>query len=139
LHGLVRGAITQVNPDTLCMLQRSAGWDTASDGRQVPIYSPPQQALFQIQAATGDDLKQIDGLNIQGVHRALFAYGDLAAVIRPAQVGGDLVIMPDSTIWLMTMALEPWQGQWCKMAITQQLNAAIIALRDDVFILGAPA
>lgn len=120
------------------MLQRSAGWDTASDGRTIPIYSPPQQASFQIQAATGDDLKQIDGLNIQGTHRGLYAYGDLAAVLRPAQVGGDLVILPDSTIWLMTMELEPWNGQWCKMAITRQMNAAIIEIRSDIFILGSP-
>jgi hypothetical protein len=121
------------------MLQRSVGYTTRDDGAQVPSYGPPQTVSFQIQAATGDDLKQLDGQNIQGSHRALYAYGDLAAVLRPAQVGGDIVVLPDSTTWLMTMALEPWDGRWCKMAITRQMNQSPIEISVGVFILGNPA
>lgn len=120
------------------MLQRSVGYTTRDDGTQVPSYGPPQTMPCQVQAASGDDLKLLDGMNIQGVHRALYLYGEWAAVVRPAQKGGDLVVMPDSTVWLATMSLEDWPG-WCKLAITRQMNANPIELTPGVFILGYPA
>lgn len=120
------------------MVQRSVGYTTRDDGIQVPKYGPPAEKMLQVQAATGDDLKQLDGMNIQGIHRSVYLYGALKAVVRPDQVGGDLVILPDSTVWLATMSLEDWPD-WCKVAITRQMNQTPIEIQAGVFILGYPA
>lgn len=120
------------------MLRRSVGRRTLADGTQGALYAAPVVLPCQIQAASGDDLKQLDAMNIQGQHRSVYLFGSWAAVVRADQKGGDLIILPDSTIWLCTMSLEDWPG-WCKLAITRQLNAVIIDADSDQFIIAGPA
>jgi hypothetical protein len=76
-------------------------------------------APMQVQALTGRDLQQIDGLNLQGTRRAIYIEGDIEGIVRPTQQGGDLITTPDGSIWLVAMVLETWPN-WCKVAVTLQ-------------------
>lgn len=128
LHGIVSGAIAAVNPSVPATVKRSTGYTTAADGTQVPSYTT-FGIRAQVQALTYSDLKQLDGLNIQGVRRAAYLSGYVLAVVRPKQAGGDLIIFPDGTFpegntWLVAHVLETWsQSGWVKCALTLQNGA----------------
>ncbi len=71
-----------------------------------------------------DELKQLDSLNIQGIKRAIYLNGDWHGLVRTAKKGGDLITLPDGSIWLAVLELENWSmtDGWTKLAIVQQLN-----------------
>jgi hypothetical protein len=71
-----------------------------------------------MQALDSVDLKQLDGLNIQGTTRALYMRGTLAGVIRPDTKGGDIIEIGGQT-WLVVKVLESWPN-WTKVAIVLQ-------------------
>lgn len=71
-----------------------------------------------MQALDGDDLKQISGLNIQGVIRAIYLRGVLAGVIRPDSTGGDIIQIAGRN-WLVVKVLESWPD-WTKAVIVMQ-------------------
>jgi hypothetical protein len=127
LHGIVSGAIATINPFVLATLNRSAGYTTAADGKRTPVYSIVPNISVQVQALTYGDLQQLDGLNIQGVRRAVYLNGAALAVVRPLQTGGDLFVfpsgtLPEGTTWLVAHVLEEWPD-WYKVAITLQNGA----------------
>ena len=120
LHGIVSNAIGMINPNVLITIERSTGFTTSANGRQVPAYAAPATVLAQVQSLTFGDLTQIEGLNIQGERRAVYINGRTDGVIRPDQKGGDLVTLPDGTKWLNVHVLEYWPD-WCKFVITRQM------------------
>jgi hypothetical protein len=78
--------------------------------------------LAQVQPLSGGDLRHMDALNLQGSHRAIYIGGPLAGGVRIGVKGGDLVILPDQSVYLVTQPLEPWYGTagWSKAAMTLQ-------------------
>lgn len=123
LRALANSRTTTVNPNTIATLRRSSGSTIRPGGVRVPEYSESQVSV-QVQALSFGDLQQIDGLNIQGVRRALYVNGAVAGVIRAAEKGGDLIVFPPGTLpegdtWLIVHVLEPW-SQWSKFVITLQ-------------------
>ncbi|WP_429322567.1 hypothetical protein [Paraburkholderia sp. GAS448] len=66
---------------------------------------------------------QLDGLNLQGERRALYLDGNWQGVLRAEVKGGDLVTLPDSSLWLIAHVLENWRmtSGWCKVAVTRQM------------------
>lgn len=122
LHGIVRGAIGAVNPDTVCTVYLSAGYSTAADGSRTPAYSVLSGIRVQVQALDGPDLKQIEGLNISSLVRGMYFYGDYESIVRKASKGGDLIWWAGSA-WKIVKVLETWPD-WCHVAVTQQLDAA---------------
>ncbi len=125
LQAITVGAIAAVNPQVDCWLQRSAGYQEGDDGVQIPVYGAPVVMPCQIQSLTYDELRLLDGLNIQGVRRAIYLQGYWAGVVRPDRRGGDLVVFPDNTAWLCVHALETW-ADWSKIAVTQQMGGAVL-------------
>lgn len=130
LHGIVRSAITAVNPDVTATLRRSNGYSTLSDGTQVPAYTEVAGIVVQVQALTYSDLQHLDGLNIQGVRRAIYLNGAAMGVVRNLQVGGDVFVfpagtMPEGSVWLVAHIIEQWGpgAEWCKACITTQNGA----------------
>lgn len=119
LHGLVAPAVGAVNPLVTVTIKPSAGYTTAADGSRVPAYGPSITAQGQLQALQYNDIYQIDGLNLQGVRRKLYLNGNWNGVIRVDQKGGDLVVLPDGTVWLVAFVFEYWPD-WCSLAITLQ-------------------
>jgi hypothetical protein len=128
LHSLAVGVISVVNPLVPITIQFSTGWTTAADGTRTPIYSAPVPMQAQIQALTFGDLRQLEGLNLQGTQRAAYLWGDTQGIVRISSLGGDLITVipafgrfPPNSIWLTTLALETWANDnWCKVSITLQ-------------------
>lgn len=120
LRGIANGVTTTVNPNETVTVLRSTGFTTGAGAKQVPAYAAPVAGPGQIQALDADDIKQLDGLNIQGTIRAIYLRGTLAGVVRPNQTGGDLVKRKnDSETWLVVKVLESWPD-WTKAAIVLQ-------------------
>lgn len=122
LHGLVRGAITSVNPDTAVTVRFSTGAALQPNRSRVPTYSAPVPMTAQVQSLSTGDLRQLDGLNIQGSTRKAYFYGSVDVVSRLRQTGGDLVTLPDG-VYLTTAVLERWPD-WCCVALTLQMDPA---------------
>ena len=125
LRGIANGVTTTVNPNQTVTVLRSTGFTTGAGAKQVPSYAAPVSGPGQIQALDADDIKQLDGLNIQGTIRAIYLRGTLAGVVRPNQTGGDLVTIAAPApvalrgTWLVVKVLESWPD-WTKAAIVLQ-------------------
>lgn len=125
LRGIANGVTTAVNPNQTVTVLRSTGFTTGAGAKQVPTYAAPVSGPGQIQALDADDIKQLDGLNIQGTIRAIYLRGTLAGVVRPNQTGGDLVTIAAPApvalrgTWLVVKVLESWPD-WTKAAIVLQ-------------------
>lgn len=125
LRGVANSVTRAINPNVTTELWKSTGSTTADTGKRTPNYRK-LPIIVQVQALTYSDLQQLDGLNIQGVRRAIYANTQVASVIRVAQKGGDLLVFPagtpgvqEGTTWLAVHVLERWSS-WCKIAITLQ-------------------
>ena len=120
LRSLANSVSSTINPNETVTILRSTGFSIGAGQRQIPSYALPVTGAAQIQALDGDDLKQLDGLNIQGVMRAIYLRGAMAGVIRPNNVGGDIVQRGNpSQNWLVVKVLETWPT-WTKAAICLQ-------------------
>ena len=102
---------------------QSTGYVTDSAGKRTPT-TITLTVEAQIQALSASDLKQVDGLNITGVMRSVYLYGNAAGVVRVDQIGGDILVFPEipgstSRNWLVTQVVETW-SDWCKVIVTLQ-------------------
>ena len=122
LRGIVNGVSSTVNPNKTVTVRRSTGYTIGAGRKQVPGYADPVTGPAQIQALDANDIKQLDGLNIQGTVRAIYLRGVLAGVVRPDGTGGDLVEIGAET-WLVVKVLEGWPT-WTKAAIVLQMPGA---------------
>ena len=124
LHSVVRGAIRSVNPDISATLLRSAGYTTDATGKQIPAYAAPLTSNVQVQGVGGRDLQHMDALNIQGVMRKVYLYGNWQGVVRADLKGGDLMQFPQvpgSAVqsWKIVTVIETWPD-WCKLSVVMQ-------------------
>ena len=118
LHALVSGYIGMVNPFIRAELLRSTGYTTNPDGTRTPTYDVIHNGLIQVQSLSSDDLKQIEGLNIQGSKNGVYLNGDWNGVVRVSRAGGDLLKFNDQT-WLTVTVLESWPD-WSKLLVVLQ-------------------
>ena len=131
LRGIANQVSDTVNLNIPVTVQSSTGFTTGAGLRQVPTYTPTS-GFAQVQALDNSDLKQLDGLNIQGSIRAIYFKGVLAGVVRANTQGGDLVVIsagpaiPPALVgtWLIVKVLESWPN-WSKAAITLQAAATV--------------
>lgn len=122
LRSIANSISSTVNQNEIVTVKRSTGYTMGAGRRQVPSYADPVDGPAQIQALDSKDLQHTEGLNIQGTIRAIYLRGSLAGVIRPDQVGGDLVIRGNGEEWLVVKVLESWPN-WTKAAIVKQGGA----------------
>lgn len=123
LRSIANSVSSTVNSNEMVTVLRSTGYTMGAGRKQVPSYADPATGPAQIQALDGKDLKQLEGLNIQGTIRAIYLRGSLAGVIRPDQVGGDIVQRKNGAeTWLVVKVLESWPD-WTKAAIVLQGGA----------------
>lgn len=128
LHAIAGPIVAAVNPTVPVTIQFSQGSTIGADGIPVPAYSAPTPMQAQIQALTFGDLRQVDALNLDGTRRAMYLYGDVQAIVRVTQQGGDLITVTPAfgafaagSVWLVAMTLETWANDgWCKVACTLQ-------------------
>ena len=120
LHAIVAPCVGAVNPNVEVTIMPSTGSVTNPDGTRVPTFSSVP-AIAQVQALTYTDLRQLDGLNITGIRRAMYLYGDVEAIVRVAQQGGSLIQVAGQT-WLVVQVAENWNPMdgWVKVLVTLQ-------------------
>lgn len=128
LHGIVRGAITSVNPDVMCPFYVSTGSATDANFKPSPTYAAPVNVPCQIQALSARELAHEAFLNIQGLKRGVYMYGNTQGVDRSNVKGGDLIRfaqVPGGTIqtWLVVVVFETWPD-WSKVGVVLQIDKA---------------
>lgn len=129
LHGIVRAAIGTVNPDRTITWRASTGSTTSASGKQTATYAADADISAQVQPLDGDDLKQIEYLNMQGTFRKVYAFGSIQGIVRPALKGGDLLVIPLDGVprlWLVVHVLETWTPDaagWCSVVAALQDGA----------------
>ena len=98
-------------------------------GKLIPSYSTTTGLVMQVQAVSGDELRHVDGLNIQGIYRAVYINGRIEGADRPGMKGGDLLMIPTGLTatppamdtWLVKEVMEPWDAAgWCKALVVLQ-------------------
>lgn len=106
-------------------IQVSTGNTTAADGKRVPTFAAPVVKSAQVQPLSYDDIKHLDGLNIQGTRRAIFINGRVDGLVRVSNKGGDLITIASGVnagVWLVAVVSEQWPD-WCKALVTLQDGA----------------
>lgn len=125
LRGIANQVSEVVNPNIIVSVQTSAGFTIGTGAKQIPQYNAPVTGPAQIQALDSSELKQLQGLNIQGIIKAAYLRGILAGVIRPDSKGGDLITISSPApaylvgTWLVVKVIEGWP-LWTKVAIVKQ-------------------
>lgn len=124
LHGLVSGVIGAVNPHIDVSLQRSNGYTTAANGSRTPTYDTTVVGPGQVQALGPQDLKHMEKLNIQGVTRKVYLYGNWMGVVRSDNKGGDVLTFPQVPAyagqeWKVATVFETWDS-WCAVGVVLQ-------------------
>ncbi len=128
LHAAVRGPINAVNPDQSITWRQSTGYTTGAAGARVGTYTDFTGVGAQVQALTGKELQHRDMLNITGVTRGVYLFGNVQSVVRPDAKGGDLLVFPQNRggtpqTWLVVAVLETWNPDatgWCKVGVVLQ-------------------
>lgn len=119
LLSITSGAIEAINPRAALQWQASTGSSVGPSGKRTPSYANAVTVQGQVQPLTGKDLRQIEGLNLQGTLTAIYFEGSVDAIVRSANKGGDLVTDPDNNVWLVNQVLEAWPD-WCRVVATLQ-------------------
>jgi hypothetical protein len=105
-------------------LYMSDGYTTNDDGTRVPKYIFRGLNPVQVQAMSSKELTQLNELNLGGVLRKVYLFGDWNSIVRGDLKGGDLFIFPDDDAndrtWLVVNSNETWPD-WCSVTIQLQL------------------
>ena len=122
LHNIASAYTGVVNPWITASIQQSNGYTTDSNGVRTPAYNTPVSLLVQRQSLQWNDLRQLDGINIEGVRCKFYLNGNWQGVVRADRSGGDLITLPDGSVWLCVLVLENWalQDGWVAIACTLQ-------------------
>ena len=131
LHAEVMGLISQVNPNIQVTIQKSIGVQDNDDGSETPLYTN-YSLTGQLQSFSANELKQMDYLNVQDTNRKIYLSGDWTGIVRPDNKGGDLIILPDGSKWLVVQVLQDWSitAGWVALAITRQNE---VQINDDLY------
>ena len=119
LHSIASSLIGAVNPPQQVVVKLSTGSSIDPSGRQVPSYAPDLIITAQVQSLTAKDIRQVERLNLQNVQNTIYLNGQLNAIVRSLNKGGDLVVLGDGTVYLVVAVLEQWPD-WVKVAVTLQ-------------------
>ena len=122
LHGIISGSMGAINPTMLISYSACTSIITAAPGGpRTPTYLPAIQVVAQVQELTANDLKHLNDLNVSGLLRKLWSSQIMHGIDRAAGLGGDKVVLPDGTTWLVVQILEQFQD-WNSVAIRKQVN-----------------
>ena len=125
VRALANKYIQVTNPNQKINWIQSNGYVTDDAGKRIPK-TITLTVDAQVQALSATDLKHIDGLNITGVMRSVYMYGNAAGVVRADQIGGDILVFPEvpggcNKNWLINQVIETW-SDWCHVIVTLQVE-----------------
>jgi len=122
LHSTVRATINAVNGDMPATLRCGTGYTTAATGKQTPTYSDTPTKV-QVQALGPSELKRMLDLNIQGIMRKVYLFGDYGGPVRADATGGDLLLFArvrggPQMLWKIVTEFEAWTvAGWCCVGV----------------------
>lgn len=127
LHGMVRGVITSSNSDIPITYLQSTGNSVSDTGKSTPAYAAAVTIMGQVQPVTGAQIRKYSFLQAQGTYKSVHLYGDIEAIQRVNNSGGDLLqfpIVPGGPVytWLVSKVDETWGTGWCRVIVTLQLD-----------------
>lgn len=130
LHSIVRGAITSVNPDITAQYLASTGPTSNADFSRTPGFATAVPVRCQVQPLSRGDLQLVEKLNLQGVFRSVFMFGNAQGVVRVLAQGGDLLQFPPfkgqaAQTWKIVNVDGPWNvesGGWTKLIVCLQTD-----------------
>lgn len=117
LHDLAFGVTSAVHGGTPILILLSTGFSIVN-GVQTPSFEVVN-AIGDEQPITTGDIRHMDALNIQGVRRAFYITGHVDAIVRVRSRGGDQIVKPDNSMWLVHEVAEQWHT-WVKVLTTLQ-------------------
>ena len=120
VQGLVSGGIGAVNPNVPVAYQVYMGEIAQANGKQLPVYANPVTATMQVQELSSNELQLLHNLNITGIIRKVYLNGQLNALMRAAQTGGDKLVFNGFT-WLVAHVLESFPD-WSCVVVKQQVQ-----------------
>jgi len=121
LHAIAAPFVAIVTGTTTATWLQSSGYTTNPAGMRTPTFTATTIDV-RVQSMSTPELALMDGMGIQGIKRAVYAAGHLAAADRKTGAGGDLLQFHGET-WLVVAVLEDWdQSGWSKVAVTKQMD-----------------
>lgn len=96
--------------------------------RRTPTFTDHTLVAAQVQALSAGQIRHAEMLNIQGVKRGVWLYGNKQGVVRVDAKGGDILQFPETlggTVrdWLVYDVIETWNPDatgWCHVAVVLQ-------------------
>lgn len=125
LRGIANSNIQIVNENITIQWMQSTGSTTNAAGQVTPTYNTVS-ILAQIQALSAMDIKHTDALNLTGVMRSVYMYGNVQSLNRVDQQGGDILQFAETINgvvrnWLVSTVVEAWLT-WAHVIVTLQAN-----------------
>lgn len=123
IRGLANSFTTLVNDNLTINWVQATGYTTDSAGHRLPT-TTTSSVQAQVQGVSGEDLKHIDGLNIQGVFRSVHMFGNVQGIERSKQRGGDVLQFPEvpggsNVDWRVVSVMETW-SEWARVLVVMQ-------------------
>ena len=123
LRQLANANTQTINPNISAVWKTSTGYTTDAAGKRTPTFTTTTIEI-NAQAVTGETLKHIDGLNIQGVMRSVYIYGNLQGAVRADVKGGDFLEFPQvpgavAQSWKVATVVETWPD-WSHCVVVLQ-------------------
>lgn len=131
LHGTVRGAITSVNKDITAQYLASTGPTSDANYAQSPTFAAAVPVRCQVQPMSRGDLQLVERLNLRGIFRSIFMFGNPQSVVRIQAKGGDLLQFSPFGVeavqdWKVVDVDGPWDveyGGWSKIIVQLQTDS----------------
>lgn len=121
LRQIANSATRSINPNISAVLKKYAG-ETMGPGRKPqPSYLPDQDVTIQLQPLSKGEIQHVDGLNIQGLVKAIHVNGNYFSVQREKEQGGDIFVI-NGEEWLVVEPIELWPD-WCRLIVNLQVSA----------------
>lgn len=123
LRAIANSVSTVINPNSSVVWIQSTGYTTDDAGKRTPV-TASSTLRGNIQALDAEDIKHVDSINMQGVMRAVYLYGNIQGIVRADGKGGDILQFPQvpggtNQDWLVFHVSETWPN-WCKVLVVLQ-------------------
>lgn len=123
LRGMANPATQTVNANIDVVWVQNTGYTTNDAGKRTPTTST-LTLKGNVQALDAGDLRHTDSINLQGVTRAVYLYGNIQGIVRADGKGGDILQFPQvpgstNQNWLVYHVSETWPD-WCKVLVVLQ-------------------
>lgn len=120
LHKIANSAIRRVNPNISAILKKYAGEIIGPGRNPQPSYLPDQDVIIQLQPLSKGEMQHVDGLNLQGLIKAIYVNGNYFSVQRELEQGGDIFVISGEE-WLVVEPIELWPD-WCRLIVNLQVS-----------------